>query len=226
MAFSGIQSYLAQLTPNVTIQISEFEIDIGKTNNGFVTLSIKEWFLLSNFISELDAKVKCFTLLFGGKPGNGTHLYEKFLSQKISAGVTMGEKKAQVFIKTHGLEPDCSCFDTSYSIFLNEDDFQALRWHQLDINNFIEAMPAVHQENKVHKSGDKKYAGCKLCFEVFRRTLDPVAIEERLKAKTRREEKKIAFLANLEYIDYTNDKGEQKKKAVIVNEAQPETTEL
>ena len=226
MPFTGIESYLAHLSPDLVINISEFAIEFGKTRDPYVTLSIKEWFLFSNFISKLDAKAKCFALLFADKSGDDTYLYEKFLSSKISAGVTIREKKIVVFLRVHDVKAECSCYDETTTVYLNEDDFQALMWYQIDINSFIEAMPAAHQENKVHKSGDKKYSGCKLCFEVFRRMLDPTAIEERLRAKARREARKLIFSPDLQYIDYIDDMGEQKKKAIIVNAVQGETTEL
>ena len=164
MAFTGIKTYFGKLSSDLSIIISEKEVTIEKTYNRFISFSIKEWYIFSSLVTDLDEKSKCFSLLFNDKSKkNAIHTYERIISDSLSTGVTMSNNKVEIFIKYHDKN---QYHDDSFSLFLNNDEFDALKWHKLDIDDFIEALPAAHQENQAHKK-DEETIGCQLCFHVF-----------------------------------------------------------
>ena len=53
-----------------------------------------------------------------------------------------------------------------FTLNLDRGDFDNLRYHQMDIDAFINALSHAHIVNKVHQDSAKEFLLCELCSEV------------------------------------------------------------
>ena len=240
MAFTGVQIYSACISPNLIITIGERGVEVGKITDGFIHLSITEWYDFLDMIDTLEAKLDCFKLLFSGEQKKGVYSYYCSISGNLSAGILMMNEHPEVYIRTQQQYTDdeipCGNF---YTLILDIDEFQALKWYQMEICNFINYIPLVHEVNKVHSLEGGGLLICELCHEIKRngsKFLNTSKIHNKFfnlcglnarKKSTPFSNRPVIFHPGIDYIEVEETGQRQKeKKVLLVNLARGETTDL
>ena len=130
--------------------------------------SIKEWFLFSDMMTEIDNKMRFFQMMYGGKIGNDErHYFELEVSSRITVGVSnIHGGETEMFIRCFKNKDVHHTGSSLFTLTLDKGDFDNLRYHQRFIDEFITTLPNAHRHNKIHPDSGKDFWSCELCSEV------------------------------------------------------------